>query len=170
MNIILGNIVSLIGCTVMVLIGFIKDKNKYVVVQTLQFLLNALSHFLLGGFGGSIAALVSAARNIIISKWKCTPLIKILIIAVQVALSLPTVTANPITWIPLVAAGMFTWFIDTKDALWFKWVIIITLVMWVVYDIYHHNVVSIWFSAFTIITNGISMVKIHKERKKAVLE
>lgn len=170
MNIILGNIVSLIGCTVMVLIGFIKDKNKYVVVQTLQFLLNALSHFLLGGFGGSIAALVSAARNIIISKWKCTPFIKILIIAVQVALSLPTVTANPITWIPLVAAGMFTWFIDTKDALWFKWVIIITLVMWVVYDIYHHNVVSIWFSAFTIITNGISMVKIHKERKEAVLE
>ena len=165
MNIILGNIVSLIGCTVMVLIGFIKDKNKYVMMQTLQFGLNALSHFLLGGYGGSIAALVSAARNIVISKWKCTPAIKIAIIAVQIALSIPTVTANPITWLPLIAAGMFTWYIDTKDVMWFKWVIIITLLMWVVYDLYHHNYVSIWFSAFTCITNGISMVKIHKERK-----
>ena len=39
--------------------------------------------------------------------------------------------------------------------------------MWAVYDIYHHNYVSIWFSIFTLITNGISMVKIHKERKEA---
>ena len=60
---------------------------------------------------------------------------------------------------------MFTWYIDTKDAMWFKWVIIITLIMWAVYDIYHHNYVSVWFSAFTCVTNGISMVKIHKERK-----
>ncbi len=167
MNILLGNIVSFVGCTVMVLIGFIKDKNKYVMMQTLQFALNALSHFLLGGIGGTIAALVSAARNIIISKWKCTPAIKIALIAVQVALSIPTVTANPITWLPLIAAGMFTWYIDTKDVMWFKWVIIITLVMWAVYDIYHHNYVSVWFSAFTVVTNGISMVKIHKERKEA---
>ena len=167
MNIILGNIVSLLGCTVMVLIGFIKNKDRYIVMQTLQFLLSALSHFLLGGLGGTVASLVSAARNIIIAKWKCTTGIKIALIAVQAALSISTVTANPITWIPIIAAGMFTWYIDTKDAMWFKWVIIITLIMWAVYDIYHHNYVSIWFSIFTLITNGISMVKIHKERKEA---
>ena len=165
MNILLGNIVSFVGCTVMVLIGFIKNKDRYIIMQTVQFLLNALSHFLLGGFGGTIAALVSATRNIIIAKWKCTTGIKIALIAVQAALSLSTITANPITWIPIIAAGMFTWYIDTKDVMWFKWVIIITLVMWAVYDIYHHNFVSVWFSAFTCITNGISMVKIHKERK-----
>ncbi len=167
MNILLGNIVSFVGCTVMVLIGFIKNKDRYIIMQTVQFLLNALSHFLLGGFGGTIAALVSATRNIIIAKWKCTTGIKIALIAVQAALSLSTITANPITWIPIIAAGMFTWYIDTKDVMWFKWVIIITLVMWAVYDIYHHNYVSVWFSIFTVVTNGISMVKIHKERKEA---
>ncbi|MBR3952347.1 MAG: YgjV family protein [Oscillospiraceae bacterium] len=166
-NILLGNIVSLLGCTVMVLIGFIKNKDRYIIFQTLQFGLNALSHFLLGGFGGCIASLVSAARNIIIAKWKCSPAIKITLIAVQAALSISTITLNPITWIPIIAAGMFTWYIDTKDAMWFKWVIIITLIMWAVYDIYHHNYVSVWFSAFTVISNGISMVKIHKERKAA---
>ncbi len=167
MNIILGNIVSLLGCTVMVLIGFIKNKDRYIIMQTLQFGLNALSHFLLGGFGGSVAALVSVVRNIIIAKWKCTTGIKIALIVVQAALTVSTITANPITWIPIIAAGMFTWYIDTEDVMWFKWVIIITLVMWAVYDLYHHNYVSIWFSTFTVITNGISMVKIHKERKEA---
>ncbi|MBR3611459.1 MAG: YgjV family protein [Oscillospiraceae bacterium] len=166
-NILLGNIVSLLGCTVMVFIGFIKNKDRYIIFQTLQFGLNALSHFLLGGFGGCIASLVSVARNIIIAKWKCSPAIKIALIAVQAALSVSTITLNPITWIPIIAAGMFTWNIDTKDAMWFKWVIIITLIMWAVYDIYHHNYVSVWFSAFTVISNSISMVKIHKERKAA---
>ena len=165
MNIILGNIVSLIGCTVMVLIGLIKNKERYIVMQTLQFGLNALSHFLLGGYGGTVASLVSVVRNIIISKWKCTTKIKIALIALQAVFTISTITSNPITWIPIIAAGMFTWYIDTKDVMWFKWVIIITLVMWAVYDIYHHNYVSVWFSAFTCITNGISMVKIHKERK-----
>ncbi len=167
MNILLGNIVSLMGCTVMVLIGFIKNKNKYIIMQTLQFALNALSHFLLGGFGGCIASIISIVRNLIISKWKCTTLIKIALIAAQIVFSISTVTANPITWLPLIAAGMFTWYIDTDDVMWFKWVIIITLIMWAVYDIYHHNYVSVWFSAFTVISNGISMVKIHKERKQA---
>ena len=97
MNILLGNIVSFVGCIVMVLIGFIKNKDRYIIMQTVQFLLNALSHFLLGGFGGTIAALISATRNIIIAKWKCTTGIKIVLIAVQAALSLSTITANPIT-------------------------------------------------------------------------
>lgn len=167
MNIILGNIVSLMGCTVMVLIGFIKNKDRYIAMQTLQFGLNAVSHLLLGGIGGAIASCISALRNIIIAKWKCTPLIKIILIALQISLSVPTITASPITWLPLIAAGMFTWYIDTKDVMWFKWVIIITLVMWAVYDIYHHNYVSVWFSAFTVISNGVSMWKIHKERKEA---
>ena len=54
MNILLGNIVSLMGCTVMVLIGLIKNKDRYIVAQTLQFGLNAFSHFLLGGYGGTV--------------------------------------------------------------------------------------------------------------------
>ena len=165
MNILLGNLVSLVGCIVMVLIGLIKNKERYIVMQTLQFGLNALSHFLLGGYGGSIAALVSVVRNLIIAKWKCTVWLKIGVIILQVILSIPTITENPITWLPVIATVMFTWYVDTENVMWFKWVIIITLAMWIVYDVYHYNYVSIWFSIFTIITNGISMVKIHKERK-----
>lgn len=166
MNVILGNIVSLLACTVMVLIGFIKDKKRYIVVQNIQFGLNGISHLLLGGTGGAIASGISIIRNLIFSKWVCNTLIKIILIVIQTAISIPTVTSNPITWLPIIAAGMFTWYIDTKDVMWFKWVIIITLIMWGVYDIYHQNYVSIWFRIFTITSNGISMVQISKNRKK----
>ena len=63
MNIILGNIVSLMGCTVMVLIGFIKNKDRYIAMQTLQFGLNAVSHLLLGGIGGAIASCKRFAQH-----------------------------------------------------------------------------------------------------------
>ena len=164
MNVVAGNIVSFIACTVMVLIGFIKNKKRYIIVQNLQFALNGTAHLLLGGTGGAIASGISIVRNVIFTKWDCTPVIKIILIAVQTALSIPTITANPITWLPVIAAAMFTWYIDTKDVMWFKWVIIITLIMWGVYDIYHQNYVSIWFRIFTIRNNGISMWKIHKDR------
>ena len=166
MNVVLGNIVSLLACTVMVLIGFIKNKKRYIIVQNLQFLLNGTAHLLLGGFGGAIASGISIVRNLIFSKWDCTPIIKVILIVLQTALSIPTITSNPITWLPIIAAAMFTWYIDTKDVMWFKWVIIITLIMWGVYDLYHQNYVSIWFRIFTVVSNGISMWKIHKERKE----
>ena len=107
---------------------------------------------------------IAAITATVFTKWDCTPVIKMILIAVQTALSIPTITANPITWLPVIAAAMFTGYIDTKDVMWFKWVIIITLIMWGVYDIYHQNYVSIWFRIFTIISNGISMWKIHKDR------
>lgn len=164
-NVILGNIASLVACTVMVFIGFIKNKDRYIVMQNIQFALNGTSHLLLGGFGGAIASGISIIRNIITSKREITVQIKIALIVLQTVLSISTVTLNPITWLPIIAAGMFTWYIDTKDVMWFKWVIIITLIMWGIYDIYHQNYVSIWFRIFTIVSNGISMVQIRKKQK-----
>ena len=70
MNVVAGNIVSFIACTVMVLIGFIKNKKRYIIVQNLQFVLNGTAHLLLGGTGGAIASGVSIIRNLIFTKWK----------------------------------------------------------------------------------------------------
>lgn len=165
LNVILGNIISLIACTVMVLIGFIKDKKRFLAMQILQFTLNAVSRLFLGAIGGAIGSIISMVRNIIIAKWKCTKQLKIALIIIQIALSITTVTLNPITWLPILAAGMFTWYIDTENIIWFKWVVIITAAMWAAYDLFHLNFVSVWFDAFTIASNGWSMVQIKKKRK-----
>lgn len=165
MLIIWGNIVSLVACTVMVFIGFIKNKDKIIATQIVQFTLMTASNFLLGALGGVISNIISIVRNIIIAKKGCTKGIKVALILIQTVLSIGTVTLNPITWFPIIANSMFTWCIDTKNIFLFKWVIIITLVMWAVYDISHQNYVSVWFDICTIISTSVSMLKIKKEQQ-----
>lgn len=167
MYVILGNIVSLIACTTMVLIGFIKHREKIILAQVLQFSLMAISNFLLGGIGGTIANFISIVRNLICAKGHCNKGLKIALIAVQIALSLGTLSLNPITWLPIIANGMFTWYIDTENIIWFKWVMMITLGMWVVYDLSHLNYVSVCFDIFTIISTGFSVFKIRREQRAA---
>ena len=165
MTVVIANIVSLLGCTLMVLIGFIKNKDKILKAQILQFGLMGLSNFILGGYGGAVANFLSIFRNIYIAKRPCTKTAKIVFILLQVALSVTTVSLNPITWFPIINTVLFTWYIDTKNIVWFKSIIIFTLVLWGIYDICHLNFVSAAFDVFTIVSTAYSVLQIRKERK-----
>lgn len=167
MTVILGNIVSFIACVILTITGIIKDKSKIIIAQVAQFGLMAVSSFLLGAMGGVIANCISLARNVIIAKWKWNPWIKYSLLALQIIISVPTITTNPITWLPLLASGLHTLVIDTDNIFLFKWAMIATLVMWAIYDLSHLNFVSVWFDAFTIISNLWSMWKIKKETGEA---
>lgn len=166
MSIIIANIISIISCTMMVLIGLIKNKNKILVSQCVQFTLMGVSHYLLGGMGGVIATVVSIIRNVVFFKFKASVALKLLFVALSVVLSLGTVTLNPITWLPILATSLFTWIIDTEDIIKFKWVMIITVCMWFVYDAYHLNFISAAFDAFTVVSTGYSIYQIKKGDKE----
>jgi hypothetical protein len=107
--IVIANIISIISCTMMVLIGLIKNKNKILLSQCVQFVLMGVSHYLLGGMGGVVATVVSIIRNLVFFKFKITVPLKLLFVALSVGLSLGTVTLNPITWFPILATSLFTW-------------------------------------------------------------
>ena len=70
-SIIVANIISIVSCTMMVLIGLIKNKNKILAAQCVQFTLMGVSHYLLGGMGGVVATVVSILRNLVF--FKCKP-------------------------------------------------------------------------------------------------
>ena len=163
--IVIANIISIISCTIMVLTGLIKSKNRILAVQCVQFTLMGISHYLLGGMGGVVATIVSILRNLVFFKFKITVPLKLLFIALSVGLSLGTVTLNPITWLPILATGLFTWVLDSEDIIKFKNVMILTVCMWFVYDAYHLNFVSAAFDAFTIVSTSYSVWSIRKERK-----
>ena len=165
--VILANIISIISCTIMVLIGLIKNKTKILLTQCVQFTLMGISHYLLGGTGGIIACAVSLARNLVFYKFKTSVALKLLFVVLGVVLSINTITLNPITWMPILATAMFTWVIDCEDIIKFKAVMIITLCMWLVYDAVHLNFVSAAFDAFTIISTGYSIWQIKKAGKEA---
>ena len=149
----------------MVLIGLIKNKNKILLSQCVQFTLMGVSHYLLGGMGGVVATVVSILRNLVFFKFKVSVPLKIFFVFLSVVLSLGTVSLNPVTWLPILATSLFTWVIDSEDIIKFKNVMILTVCMWFVYDAYHLNFVSAAFDAFTVVSTAYSVWSIKKERK-----
>ena len=167
--VLIGNIISLLGCTLMVLIGFIKEKRKILYTQCVQFTLQGAANLILGGTSGFIANVVSIARNICFTKWKCTLWLKIGFIILQILLSLSSLmNEGALALMPIAAAVLFTWFIDTKSEVTLKIVIISTQIFWLVYDFIHLNYVAVCFDCFTMVSNiiGIFMIIGIKNKKK----
>lgn len=166
MNIILlGNIVALIGAAVMVATGFIKNRRNVLIAQCGQFAIMGASNLILGGVTGMISNIVGVLRNIICLKREFTIPLKIFFIAIQLILSASVNTMGLIGWFPIIAACVFTWFLDTKSDLFLKFIIIVTMLPWCVYDFVLYNYVSFAFDVFTIISNIVGVIMLLRDRK-----
>lgn len=160
-----GNTIALVGSLLMVGIGFIRNKNKIVLAQSVMFGIMALANLVLGGFTGVLTNLVSALRNLWSYKFKYTLPVKLVVIAVQIALTLRINNLGLIGWLPILSACAFTWFLDTKSDVGFKILIISTQIPWLIYDFYVMNYSSATFDVLATITNTIGLVTILRSRK-----
>lgn len=160
--ILIGNAVSMIGCLVMVGIGFLKKKSHILAAQSVQCAFMGGGNLILGAWGGFTANVVSIIRNLVFAKYSITLWLKLLFIGLQLVLSVSTLDGSLIAWFPILAAAIFTWYLDTKSEVTLKLVIIGTLVMWLVYDLYHYNYVSAAFDTATILSNSIGLWMLKK--------
>ena len=163
-TLVLGNFISLLGCFLMVVIGFLKKKSHILTAQCFQFGLLGLANLILGATSGFISGVVGITRNLVFSRVKSTQFLKVLFIAVQVVLSLPYVGNGLVDWLPVCAAVLFTWCIDTKSEIVLKVYIILAQVFWMVFDLYYRNYTAMAFDIFTVLSNlyGIYMIKKQK--------
>ena len=158
-----GNLVSMVGCVLMVLIGFVRKKERVIGLQCFQFAFLAAGNLILGAVSGFISGVVSILRNLIFPRVKGGIWLKLLFIAAQLILTLAAGWAGPISLLPLTAGILFTWFIDTKSDIQLKWVIIIAQVLWGVYDFYYRNFVAFTFDVLTILSNLAAIIIIKRE-------
>ncbi len=165
MTVLIGNIIALLGCTLMVLVGLIKEKRKILSVQCVQFALQGASNLILGGYSGFIANIVSILRNLAFNRFRVTLWLKIFFVALQLLLSVGTLSSDLITWLPLFAAVLFTWFLDLQSEVHLKIVILIAQVMWLVYDFVHMNYVSVAFDLFTMVSTIAGIFLILRDRR-----
>ena len=166
MNIILiGNLISLVGCLLMVAIGFIRKKEHILAVQCLQFGMMGMGNLVLGAVSGTISNAVGILRNLVFSRWKSSVALKTGFIAVQALLSVKAILSSPLEWLPLLATAILTWFLDTKSEVTLKLVIIVTLVLWLVYDFCHMNYVAMTFDALTILSNFTGILMLRRQSK-----
>ena len=160
-TLIIGNIISLIGCTLMVAGGFIKEKQRILTVQCFQFGFQRIANLILGAYAGFISGAVSIVRNLVVSKRELNATLKFLFVAIQVVISIGTSGFVPTEMLPIIAAVMMTLFIDTKDEAVFKLAVIASCSCWLIYDALYLNIVGLTFDVFTIASNiaGIIMIK-----------
>lgn len=166
-TILIGNIIAFVGCSLMVFVGLIKEKKRILSVQCLQFAIQGASNLILGGFTGFIANVVSIIRNVVFSKVRSTVALKMLFVAVQLLLSAGSLGDGVISWLPVLAAALFTWFIDVESEVILKIVIIVTQILWLVYDLCHTNYVSAAFDVFTMISTVVGIYLILRDKNKA---
>lgn len=158
---ILGNILSLIGCIIMVATGFIKTKKRVLIVQCIQVAFLGLANLILGAYAGFISGMVAIARNLVFYRVKSTNTLKLLFIFIQIALTVRPDNFQIVEILPILAAITFTWYIDTDNEITFKKVIILINVFWLIYDFSYFNYMAMSFDFFTILSNlmGIKMIK-----------
>lgn len=161
----LGNAVAMIGCLIMVLIGFLKKKHHILIAQCIQCVFMGVGNLVLGGVSGFICNIVTILRNIIFLRFRNTTAMKIFFIMLQFVLSIGTLNAGWISWLPIVSAALFTWFMDTKSEAKLKVVILCTQVMWLIYDLYYLNYVASAFDVMTFLSNCIGLYWICKKNK-----
>ena len=166
MNILLiGNAISMIGCLIMVGIGFLKKKSHILIAQSVQCVFMGVGNLVLGGISGFICNIVTIIRNIAFLRFRNTAALKIFFIILQFVLSIGTLSAGWTSWLPIIAAALFTWCMDTKSESRLKIVILCTQVMWLTYDLYYLNYVASCFDVMTMISNCIGLYMILKKSK-----
>ena len=161
----LGNAVSMIGCLIMVGIGFLKKKNHILIAQSVQCLFMGAGNLILGGISGFICNIVTIIRNLAFMKFRNTAGMKIFFILLQFVLSISTLSVGWISWLPILSAALFTWFMDTRSEAKLKVVILCTQVMWLTYDLYFRNYVASTFDVMTMLSNSYCLFTILKSSK-----
>jgi len=159
----IGNAVSMIGCLIMVGIGLLKKKSHILIAQSVQCLFMGIGNLVLGGVSGFICNVVTILRNLAFLKLRNTAVLKLFFIGLQLVLSLGSLTDGFISWLPLIAAAIFTWCMDTRSAAKLKLCILCTQVMWLIYDLYYRNYVASAFDVMTFVSNVIGLYMVCKK-------
>ena len=161
----IGNAISMIGCLIMVLIGFLRKKNHILIAQSVQCVFMGVGNLVLGGISGFICNIVTIIRNLAFLKFRNTTAMKLFFIALQFVLSIGTLSAGWISWLPIVSSALFTWYMDIQSQAKLKVVILITTLMWLTYDLTYRNFVASAFDVMTFVSNCIGLYMILKRSK-----
>lgn len=159
MNIIIGNIIMFIASIIMVCVGLLKTKKQVLVWQTIQISLMGVATVFLGSIPGMIANIVGVIRNLLGYHGKLNRFAQILIC---VAAVVSTLLFNNIGWfglLPIAAAVLYTLFMNTPDVRKLKFLILVTLILWMIHDFYVKSYVSCAFNAFSIVTCVIGIFR-----------
>lgn len=161
--IILGNILAFIGSVLMMYSGALLKRSKILIVQSVQILMFILSNIVLGGISGVIINSLSFVRNILSYFEKLDIKWKTILSLASIFLTIHLNNKGVIGYLPLISMLLYVWYINVKDVVKFKTLIIVTTVLWIIYDFYIMSYTSCLFDIICVTLNIITIIKIKKE-------
>lgn len=164
MEVIIANIIDFVAALLQVGSGSIKQKPKILIVQIVQLLLQGVSLLLLGGITGAISNLLSCYRNYLCYKEKLTTFWKGALIAASLVMTILFNDQGLLGIIPAAVCTVYIIFMDLKDPIKFKLLVMLSFVPWVFYHFILRSYVGAIFDVATIITNGITLYFMIKEK------
>lgn len=167
MTILIANIIDFAAALIQVGSGSIKQKSKILVVQTIQLLMQAVSMLLLGGVTGAVSNVLSCYRNYLCYKDKLTTFWKAILIAASVVMTILLNEQGLLGILPAAVCTVYILLMDIKDPVKFKLLVTLSFIPWMFYHFVLKSYVGAIFDAATIITNGITLCMMIKERKSS---
>ena len=70
-----------------------------------------------------------------------------------------------IQWIPFFSMVLYTWYLDTDNAVLFKLVNLLGVMMWAVHDIHYRNYVAFSFDLMTVVSTVIGILLILRDSR-----
>lgn len=156
-DILIGNIIAFLASILMVYSGLLKQKQKILYFQTIQFGLAVISNIILGGVTGAIINVLSMIRNILCYKGKLGINEKIFITILSSILTLKFNNLGYIGLFPLISMIVYIWLMNTKNVKKFKLLIAFSMFMWFIYDIVIKSYSSAVFDFLSIVANIITV-------------
>lgn len=163
-TILIANAIALIASILMVYTGYIKKKEKILFFQTIQIGLSVISNLILGGITGAIINALGLIRNILCYKEKLNKIAQIILIILSILLGVYFNNLALIGLLPIISNVVYIVFMNIKDVIKFKYLIIFTMTMWLVYDIYIMSYTSAVFDLGTMIANIIAVIQIKRNK------
>ena len=165
MEIIIANVIDSFAALIQVGTGFVKRKNRILIMQIIQLLMQGTSMFILGGVTGAVSNVLSCLRNYICYKEKLNTPWKIFFIAASVVMTILLNEQGLLGVLPAAVCIVYIIFMDIKDPIKFKILVMLTFVPWLIYHLVLRSYVGAISDAATIAASAVTVIKMYKEKR-----
>ncbi len=176
-SVLIGNAISLVACSISAVSGYVKSKNKTLIMQTIQLSMSMIACIVLQSLSGAVLNALAVPRNILACKEKLNFPAKLIISILSAGLAVffvvcQSIYDNHIVWVglvPIIPTVLYTLYLDKADGIRFKLLVIQLMVFWTVHDMLIKSYVSSIFNVIQILLSLVAIIRIRIEKQKGMI-
>ena len=162
MDILVGNAIAFVASLMMVIASYIKDKKKSLLVNAAQLVVAATAGVVLGAYSAVIVNILGIPRNLLVAYNKMTPFSKSVLIWCSLVLYILFGTSGVFGLFPFIVLLAHILLLDIVNPIQYKYLTIVSAILWATYDFITHNYVASAFDVATLVAAVIAVIRLRK--------